>query len=87
MQPEWRRESWPPDTSEIGSEEDWSKLDQGGPGGIFLVLICLRWWWGQASVKGKDFKDFDAAVKDVAWVLETLSSFKKLGPPSKRRRV
>ena len=37
-----------------------------------MVVMCLS-WWGKAIISSQDCKDFQAAVEEVAWVLEKVS--------------
>lgn len=69
-QPEWRDTgSWPFEQGEASG--DWGiKLSSGGKDGLFLVLMSLGWW---AHARGPTVDcQLDAAISDVAWVMEHL---------------
>jgi hypothetical protein len=70
LQPSWRSgdlgQDCPPDA-------DWQVLQCGGNNGIFIVVMCLS-WWGKAIISPQNCLDFQAAVEEVAWVLEKIST-------------
>ncbi|KAI0083410.1 hypothetical protein BDY19DRAFT_900350, partial [Irpex rosettiformis] len=84
MQPAWRTTSWPPQNTSAGDAGSWDVLNRGGPCAVYLVLICLRWWWMKVGVGGQDDSDLRIAVKDVSWVLSAIpeSLLKLSGKPA-----
>ena len=70
LQPSWRLNSFDQNCS---TDADWQVLQRGGNNGIFIVIMCLS-WWGKAITSPQNCDTFQAAVDEVAWVLEKVSS-------------
>ena len=80
VQPKWRQSSekgsLPLPLSIASDKEDLASLKKGGPSGLVMIMIGLKWW---ASIQDKDTKWVDA-VKDVRLCMEEL-----LAPGKKRK--
>lgn len=71
MQPEWR-EVGPGGELMRRGEGDWpDELQRPGQNGMVIVLLTL-WWWHEALGGDADTAGWDAAVRDVVWVLSKL---------------
>ncbi|TFK81530.1 hypothetical protein K466DRAFT_604430 [Polyporus arcularius HHB13444] len=71
-------------TAQVGSGEGpWDDLVQPGQNGMLLVLLSLVWWYGIVEESSRG--DWDAAVRDVAWVLDQMV-LAQLEVPSKKRK-
>lgn len=71
LQPSWRLNSF---DQNCPTDADWQVLQCGGNNGIFIVIMCLS-WWGKAITSPQDNDAFQAAVDEVVWVLEKVSTF------------
>ncbi len=69
LQPEWRAMDSAGRPLRNG-EGPWDDLVQPGQNGMLLVLLSLVWWHGIAPESSRG--DWDAAVRDVAWVLDQM---------------
>ncbi|KAI0692694.1 hypothetical protein C8T65DRAFT_586407 [Cerioporus squamosus] len=69
LQPEWRAMDSAGRPLRSG-EGPWDDLVQPGQNGMLLVLLSLVWWHGLVSESSRG--DWDAAVRDVAWVLDQM---------------
>lgn len=68
LQPDWRVKDQNGRLSRSGTG-DWEALHKPGKGGFLLVLLCLMWW---REAQDSPEAAWDAAVEDVAWVLESM---------------
>lgn len=74
ISPVWRKDV----AKSSGSHCYWVEREQGswlalkmpGKNGFLSVLACLKWW--RESVTDGDFIDWDTAVRDVAWAMQSL---------------
>lgn len=73
LQPEWRGPALSRDTP---ADHLWFGFKVGGPGGLFLVVMCMSWWL--PFVTADDINDFTSLANDITWVLHQSDS-----PPSK----
>ncbi len=74
LQPPTRREEgavWPLLRNAPADAAAWSALRRGGCNGIFMVLMCLSWWFASLS-EGDDTSELQLAVEDVTWACTTM---------------
>jgi hypothetical protein len=80
IQPKWRRSSesgsLPSPITIASKNEDLLCLKKGGPSGLVMVMIGLKWW---ASIRDQDER-WLASVEDVKLCMEDLIS------PGKKRK-
>jgi hypothetical protein len=64
LQPEWRK----PDFSRrVPADHLWLDYKVPGPGGYFLVVMCMSWWL--PLVTPQDRPVFNTLADDITWVL------------------
>ena len=81
-------DQWPFNREVDHTTYDWTPLLQGGPNGMYLVVVSLGWWLLAASKaadeKPAEWAQVEEALADVEWVLGHLLSFLTRAGPSKR---
>ena len=50
----------------------WAELDKPGLNGFLSIVAALSWWGAQIEAAGAQINLWNAAVEDVAWVMEQL---------------
>ncbi|KAI9061403.1 hypothetical protein FKP32DRAFT_1576114 [Trametes sanguinea] len=55
----------------IGGQGSWEDLTQPGKNGMLIILLSLSWWRGSATAATLD--DWNAAVEDVSWVIQSMA--------------
>ena len=68
------RKAWPPSYEPLPDSFSFNYIKQGGPNGVFLVVLCLS-WWANALTVGGDHTSFRHVVQDVRWVLEQAADY------------
>ncbi|KAI0716930.1 hypothetical protein C8Q76DRAFT_616890, partial [Earliella scabrosa] len=69
LQPGWRIRG-PSGRPCTGGEGPWDELSVPGKNGMLIVLLSLLWWHGiMSETRG----DWEAAVRDVVWVLQQMT--------------
>lgn len=58
--------------------EQWEALRQGGPNGLFMVVLALA-WWAAALSNMLDDKELCDAIDDATWVMQHMASSLKAG--------
>ena len=66
------RKDWPPTYKPLPDDFSFEYFNQGGPNGVFLVVLCLL-WWANALTSDTDHTSFGLVVHDVHWVLEKIA--------------
>lgn len=86
LQPIWRStEQWPFDHT-VPAGSSWDVLLQGGPNGVYSVIVSLGWWVSAVSGQTKQQDEAFDVAKDVRWVFEQLFECTgKLGGVAKRK--
>lgn len=89
LQPAWRDiVDWPPARDCALEGMDWECLRQGGPNGLYLVIVSLAWWFCAVLDKEpQQKKEVTEAMKDVGWVLNNLIKCADETPVSEKRKA
>ena len=69
-------EAWPFNRTPLDGCE-WNVLRQGGPNGIYLVIVSLAWWLRGAAESEARNKVFEA-IADVSWAVSQMNSLPSL---------
>ena len=67
------RKGWPPTYGPLPEDFSFDYFNNGGPNGVFLMILCLL-WWANALTPDMDHTSFGLVVHDVQWVLEKIAS-------------
>lgn len=89
LQPAWRDTTqWPPARDRATKGTDWRCLQQGGPNGLYLVIVSLAWWFRAVLDKeSRQQKEVFEAMKDVGWVLKNLVECADETPAVEKRKA
>ncbi|KII83430.1 hypothetical protein PLICRDRAFT_84804, partial [Plicaturopsis crispa FD-325 SS-3] len=69
INPPWRKKDSDGRFKQEGSGT-WDALVAPGKNGFLSVLVCLKWW--HTALAGGNTAGWDAALRDVAWVLASM---------------
>lgn len=77
LQPKWRDTKVWPFEREPNTSGSWDTLLQGGPNGVYLVILSAAWWVSGISKDSEDGELWDEVLEvldEVYWVFSQLLS-------------
>ncbi|TEB32019.1 hypothetical protein FA13DRAFT_1791282 [Coprinellus micaceus] len=89
LQPDWRV-NVPVDgdvsklSREVPANETWARLNKGGSAGMYIIVLCISWWYKALDPDSTPPTELTALVRDVAFVLGSLIPGRSASLPGKR---